>query len=360
MKHAISQSLLTGLLLICTACGTVFDDGEDCPIPGPTPDPTPDTIPPIVNPNIDAEIDATVLNWHLINSNIASDKTRGVAVDLPIAGIENPNTDLQIFLYDEAKDLAGEVMILNCDPITEGTIMVHGLIPAECTAVTSDTLQGRMVVIANCEKTVGSMDDVMGLKFEANTVKAPLFGAVSIRKQLDARFEIEAAEIPMLQSGAMITVQLDKMLTDAGLSLGTVTLKDANKSGFAAPKEATTLCTNKELSESLIFNPDESVKSDIEFLETKEGTRIAFVPECAAPAADKSLEIELQLLRNGEAYSGNFGNVLYMKNYADNTPYNIVRGNHYIFNIRSLQKDAELEVKVEEWKEETPEDVIFK
>lgn len=287
-------------------------------------------------------------------------QTRALAINIPLASSDIPDTDLKVLVIDQdGKNVVGEVEIDTFESQKDSSQLIHGFISADCNAINNDKLNCKLVVLGNCEKVPETTAAIRKMKFEANPTHYPMYGAVSVEKTLDSRFEVMCAEVPLLYSGAMITVQLGEFLKNEGISLGDVILKNANKYGYIAPNSATIYNTATDLDQSKIFNPDDSAKEDIKLQKQANGAMIGFVPECTAPTG-APLEITVQFIRDNKTYSGNFGNKLYLKDYATNKPFDIIRGNHYIFTIRRLQTDVDLEVKVEKWNEVSPEDVIFK
>ena len=285
--------------------------------------------------------------------------TRGVVFNIPLAAEDAVSTDLQIFLYDsKGTEKLGNVEIIGTEELEDGSQLVHGLIPLECEAIKDDMLQAHMVVLGNCAATDGDVESLQRLTFNANDARMPMFGSHNVQTRLDNRLEVLCPTTYLLRSGALVTVQLGDELKDAGIALKEATLLQGNKTGYCAPLHATKLNTASDLSVSYIFNPDASQKGNIALQSQANGAMEAFVPECKRPE-NGVIELNLEFLHNGESYSGIFGQTVYFKNYADNEPFDIVRGHHYIFTIRSLQTEGDVVVKVEDWTSKTAEDVIF-
>ena len=287
-------------------------------------------------------------------------ETRGLLFNIPLANEDNVCPDLQIFLYDTAGDaLLGQMEIIGTELLEDGSQLVHGLLPMECPAISEDSLRCHMVVLGDCAETNGEPQAIQALTFEANAEKMPLYGAHDVRTRLDRRLEVLCPTTHLLRGGALMTVNLGDDLINAGITLKSATLKEANRRGYCTPAAPTQLVTSEGLASRYIFRPDVTTKGDIALLAKTTATMEALVPECAAPEGGV-LELALEFERNGEAYTGIFGQTLYCKNYVDNTPFDIVRGHHYIFNVRSLQTEGDVEVIVEDWTETTAEDIIFK
>ncbi len=286
--------------------------------------------------------------------------TRSVAVSLPLNTEATEINNLQVFIYNVAgTELLSEMEIIETEAKENGIQLVQGLIPSNSPAINNEELACRMVVLGNCPETNGQPESVESLTFNANDSQIPMIGSQEVQTHLDRNMSVMCATVNLLQSGALITVRLAESLTNAGIALGSAILKDVNKVGYCAPKQALKNNTSAEPAISDIYNPNVSSHGNLSLLAKEDGSMEALVPETSAPEAGP-IELELQFTLNGEAYSGIFGQTLYLKNYADNVPFDIVRGHHYIFNIRSLQTEGDLEVIVEEWTPTTAEDVIFK
>lgn len=286
--------------------------------------------------------------------------TRGVSVTLPLSTEATVVSDMQVFIYNAAgTELLSEMEIIGTENQDNGVQFVQGIIPANSPAITKEELACRMVVLGNCPETDGKPESIKALTFDANNRQIPMFGSQEVKTHLDRSMSVMCATVNLLRSGALVTVRLSESLINAGIALKTAVLKDVNKIGYCMPKQAIRINTSAEPVTSDIYNPNVSRHGNLSLLPKADGSMEAFVPETSAPEAGP-IEIELQFTRNGEAYTGLFGQTLYLKNYVDNVPFDIVRGHHYIFNIRSLQTEGELEVVVEEWTPTTAEDVIFK
>lgn len=286
--------------------------------------------------------------------------TRGVSFSIPLSAEESSLSDLQIFLYDAtgAEKLA-QIEITSVEEQEDGSQMIHGLLPTTSPAIKGDSLECHMVILGNCPATDGSPVSLQTLTFEANTNSMPMIGAHQVKTRLDRRLEVLCPTTYMLRSGALVTVRLSEELLAAGITFRGAKLLNGNQSGFCAPRYTTKLNTSDDLSTSLIFHPDTLQKADVPLQVMADGSLQGLMPECATPA-EGPLELHLDFLRDGADYTGPFGQKLYFKNYADNVPFDIVRNHHYIFTIRSLQTEGDLEVKVEDWEQESAEDVIFK
>ncbi len=295
----------------------------------------------------------------ILNAQQENLLTRSYQLSVPLA--KNVDTlGLKIFIYDQtgAKFL-GEAETTYIDQKTDSTYLAHAIIQADNEAISSGFLKCRMIVLGNAPATDGSKTSIEHLKYEYTVPSLPLYGAMDIQQQLDPKLEVSCEEVPLLRSGAMLKVQLSQDLYDAGITLGSVVLKNVNKTGFVAPKNALTFNSLTDLDPNKFFNPDASQKTDLTLTQMPDSSMQSFVPECEAPA-DGPFEIDLQFMRDGKPYTGIFGQKIYLKDYATDTPLNIIRGNQYIFTIRSLQTEADLEIKVENWKDVTPENVVFK
>lgn len=286
--------------------------------------------------------------------------TRGVTFNIPLSAEESSLSDLQIFLYDAAgTEKLAQVEITSIEEQEDGSQLIHGLLPTTSPAIVGDSLGCHMVILGNCPATDGSPASLQALTFEANDSLMPMIGAHQVKTRLDHRLEVLCPTTNMLRSGALVSVRLSDELLAAGITFRGAKLLNGNQRGFCAPRYATKLNTSEDLSSSLIFHPDDRQKADIPLQVMTDGSLQGLVPECATPA-EGPLELHLDFLRDGADYTGVFGQTLYFKNYSDNTPIDIVRNHHYIFTIRSLQTEGDLEVKVEDWEQETAEDVIFK
>lgn len=293
-------------------------------------------------------------------ADTSEELTRGVTFNIPLSAQESVISDLQIFLYDSVgTDKLAQVEITSIEEQADGSQMIHGLLPVTCPAINGDTLECHMVILGNCPETDGSLSSLQTLTFEANSPLIPMVGAHSVKTRMDRRLEVLCPTTNMLRSGAQVTVRLGEELSSAGITLKEAKLLNGNQTGFCAPRSATQLNTSDNLATDIIFNPDARQKADIALQMRADGSLQGLVPECVTPA-EGPLELHLDFLRNGSDYTGSFGQTLYFKNYADNVPFDIVRNHHYIFTIRSLQTDGDLEVRVEDWEQKTAEDVIFK
>ena len=287
-------------------------------------------------------------------------ETRSLLFNIPLASNAGDAChDLQIFLYDTAgNELLGQMEVTGTEPMDDGSQLVHGLLPLTCPAISNDSLCCHMVVLGDCPETDGAPQSVKALTFGANSQKMPLYGAHDVRTRLDRRIEVLAPTMQLLRAGAQITVNLAQELTDAGISLKSATLKEANQKGYCTPDHPTKLITSEGMATGMVFRPNTDAKGDVMLHAKGASAMEALVPECATPEGEV-LELALEFERNGEAYTGIFGQTLYCKNYVDNVPFDIVRGHHYIFNIRSLQTEGAVEVVVEDWTETTAEDITF-
>lgn len=286
--------------------------------------------------------------------------TRSVTFSIPLTAEESDLSDLQIFLYDAAgAEKLAQVEITSVEELEDGTQMIHGLLPTTCPAINGDSLGCHMVILGNCPENDGSPAALQTLTFEANSSSMPLVGAHQVKTRLDHRLEVLCPTTNMLRSGALVTVRLGDELLASGITFRGAKLLNGNARGFCAPLSMTQLNTSDDLATNLIFHPDTSQKADIPLQLMADGSLQSIVPECATPT-EGPLELQLNFLRDGLDYTGVFGQKLYFKNYTDNVPFDIVRNHHYIFTIRSLQTEGDLEVKVEDWEQKTAEDVIFK
>lgn len=286
--------------------------------------------------------------------------TRSIQLSVPLDAKDADSLDVQIFIYDQTgTKFLGEAETTAIDLQADSTYLAHAIIEADNAAITASYLRCKLIVLGNAPDTDGSISSIERLKFDHTVSSLPLYGAVNVEQQLDPKLEVSCAEIPLLRSGALLKVQLGQDLYDAGITLGSVVIKGVNKNGFVAPKNAMTFNSLTDIDPVKFFNPDASQKTDLTLTQMPDSSMQSYVPECEAPA-DGPFEIDLQFLRDGKPYTGIFGQKIYLKDYATNKPLDIVRGNQYIFTIRSLQTEADLEIKVENWKHVTPENVVFK
>lgn len=263
-------------------------------------------------------------------------------------------------MYDQTgTKLLGEVEDTSIEQYQDRSYLAHGIIQADNAAIEDNRLKCRLVLLGNTASD-GNIASIQQQTFDYSVTSLPFFGALSVDELLDAKMEVSCAEIPMLRSGALLKVELSQVLRDAGITLGAVVLKNVNKTGYVAPKNAATFNSLTDIEASKFFNPyNGSQKIDLELAQMPDSSMQSFVPECQA-LSETPFEITLQFLRDGKPYTGNFGDKIYLKDYVTNKPLDILRGNQYIFTIRSLQTDVDLDIKVEEWKEVTPENVVFK
>ena len=296
----------------------------------------------------------------MLNAKQEGVLTRSIQLSVPLDAKEADSLQLQVFIYDPtgAKFL-GEAETTSIDLLTDSTYLAHAIIQADNAAITANDISCKLVVLGNAPDTDGSISSIERLKFDHSVTSLPLYGAMNINQQLDPKLEVSCAEIPLLRSGALLKVQLGQDLCDAGITLGSVVIKGVNKSGYIAPKNAMAFNSLTDIEPAKFFNPDASQKTDLTLTQMPDSSMQSYLPECEAPT-DGPFEIDLQFLRNGKPYTGIFGQKIYLKDYATNKPLDIVRGNQYIFTIRSLQTEADLEIKVENWKNVTPENVVFK
>lgn len=297
---------------------------------------------------------------NLLNTEQEEILTRSILLSVPLDAKEADSLDVQVFIYDQTgKKFLGEAETTSIDLLSDSTYLAHAIIQADNAAIMASYIRCKMIVLGNAPETDGSISSIERLKFDHTVSSLPLYGAIDIDQQLDPKLEVSCTEIPLLRSGALLKVQLGQDLYDAGITLGSVVIKGINKNGFVVPKSAMSFNSLTDIEPAKFFNPDASQKTDLTLTQMPDSSMQSYVPECEAPA-DGPFEIDLQFLRDGKPYTGIFGQKIYLKDYATNTPLDIVRGNQYIFTIRSLQTEADLEIKVENWKEVTPENVVFK
>lgn len=290
---------------------------------------------------------------------LPQEQTRSVMFNIPLLaeGVESP--DLQVLLYNATgEQFLTKVELTGVENQADGSQLLHGLIPVDCQAIDNDRLVGHLVVLGNCPIAAGPIEELQSLTFQANCPNLPLYGAHDVQLRMDKRLEVLCPTTQLLPSGAWVTVRLADELAQAGIALQQVTVKQVNQTGYCVPLSATQLVTSADMATALIFRPDSRTQGDVMLSARADGSMQALLPECKTPG-DEPIEMELRFTRDGEAYTGLFGQKLYFKNYADNQPFDLVRGHHYIFNIRSLQTEGELEVVVEDWNEQTADDVIF-
>jgi len=225
---------------------------------------------------------------------------------------------LQVFVYDMDGTCLGEVTDKDVYKVSENTYKFNGKL--EITGLTSETLACRLIVYANC---ISSQET-----FGYNVQYIPMWGVKATTLQLVKGELAELAEpIYLLRSMAKVEVKLHAGIAEE-FDVTSVVVNKYNTMGNVLPAY-TTLTDTEDMDEGLVFNPNASPAENLAFVEGSEDVFYIYLPEYqnvgegASPAS-------MTLMVDGKEYTLEF------KDYATETPFNIVRNHYYQYTITSV------------------------
>lgn len=225
---------------------------------------------------------------------------------------------LQVFVYDMDGTRLGEVTDKDVYKVSENIYKFNGKL--EIAGLTSETLACRLMVYANC---VSSQET-----FGYNVQYIPMWGVKATTLQLVKGELAELAEpVCLLRSMAKVEVRLAEAIAEE-FDLTSVVVNKYNATGNVLPAYET-LVDTEDMDEDLVFNPNVSPAANLAFIEGSEDAFYIYLPEYQN-VGEGALPASMTLMVDGKEYTLEF------KDYAMDTPFNIVRNHYYQYTITSV------------------------
>lgn len=199
-------------------------------------------------------------------------------------------------------------------------------------------LNCKMMVFANCPEVAGntSLTGISGLFYQYNTKYIPMWGVKAYTNlELKEGGRADLGAISLLRALAKVEVKLSGTAAQ-NFSLRNVSLNKYNKQGYCLPTGYAGATDTKGLDTEGVFNVYASSEDgSLTFKEVGANDFIIYLPEYN-PTTASELAMGISLYRkSGEAASVSDPHV-YFKDYATNTPIEMVRNHHYLFNITDV------------------------
>ena len=224
---------------------------------------------------------------------------------------------LQVFVYDMNGIHLGEVTDKDVYKVSENTYKFNGKL--EITGLTSETLACWLMVYANCFNNT---------TFAHNVQYIPMWGVKATTLQLVKGELAELAEpVYLLRSMAKVEVKLADAIAEE-FDVTSVVVNKYNTTGNVLPAY-TTLTDTEDMDEELVFNPNASLAENKAFIEGSEDAFYIYLPEYQN-VGEGALPASMTLMVDGKEYTLEF------KDYAMDTPFNIVRNHYYQYTITSV------------------------
>lgn len=287
-----------------------------------------------------------------VEFTLAMNKTQSRAISF-----ENPENDenaidlktLKFFLYTFDYQYLDEIK--NVIPYSYEGNTYHLL--GELPKAYSDF---RIVVLCNCNTSQQSLSSFIPFNSE-NLSYIPMWGVSTYSGFLKPDTVNDLGTIDLLRAMAKVEVTLDDNLTENFILTG-VSFNKYNKMGYCLPKEYDKTNQTKDLSpENDWFNVNNDVEgNNLQFMPyggDKGNHFVAYIPEY--DNSDGTLQMPVSITTTEGISIANSGNsMIEFKNYADGSPFNVVRNHVYHFNITKIgpaEQDITLEVTVERYAE---------
>lgn len=225
---------------------------------------------------------------------------------------------LRVLVYNLDGTYLGEVTDKEVRKVSDNEYSFNGQLTIE--NLTSETLSCRLMVFANCLESNET--------FSYNVQYIPMWGVKQTTLHL-AKGELTklAEPIYLLRSMAKVEVKLDASIAEE-FDVTSVVVNKYNTTGNVMPAY-TILTDTEEMDEEVVFNPYTSLAENKAFIEGSEDSFYIYLPEYqnvgegASPAS-------MILMVDGKEYTLEF------KDYATETPFNIVRNHYYRYTITSV------------------------
>lgn len=242
---------------------------------------------------------------------------------------------LQVWVYSKDGHLLGEVTDKEVRRVSTNEYEFNGQLVIN--SLTSETLECRLMVYANCEQSKET--------YSYNVEYIPMWGVKETTLTLAKGEQTRVPEpIYLLRTMAKIEVKLaTEIATDYELTA--VMVDKYNTQGKVHPTGYSTATSTELMNQQAVFNPDNtSTGFNLYFGKETENSFYIYLPEYrnAGEGAEPAI---MKLTINNEEYDLEF------KTYNDNTPFNLVRNHYYQYIIVGMpdpevQDDVKLVYKV--------------
>lgn len=204
-------------------------------------------------------------------------------------------------------------------------------VEAEMKAVANtETLACRLEVYANC--TSDNLTFNQGVEF------IPMWGVKQTTLYLDKDQATELAE-PIYLLRAMAKVEV--MVADGVGTLESVTLDKYNVNGNVLPMGAATATATEAMGQQTVFNPNVITSgTNLRFTTAENGVCYIYLPEYRN-VGEGATPAVMTVTIDGEDYE------LHFKNYANDTPFDVVRNHYYQYTITGINKEAGVKVSLQ-------------
>lgn len=220
-------------------------------------------------------------------------------------------------------------------------------------------LDCRLMVFANCPAVAPATYADVTYNYPSTYI--PMWGVQQCTLTLVAGELTRVPEtIDMLRAMAKVEVKLDddfKATLKEGLT--DVSIDKPNPKGFVVPKGYNDVINTGALFQQPVFRPyvlqnGETVGSSLQFTNDK-GIYHIYLPEYQN-VGEGATPAVMTVTIDGAKYE------LHFKDYASDTPFDVVRNHYYLYTITSISESVEFELnyQVEVWKDITNPTVTFK